>query len=349
MKWIGLILCVSIYISCTRDKGLYVPHKPTPVSLKIPEHFSEPVIPADNPLTAEGIQLGRRLYYDPILSSNGLSCSSCHHPSKSFSTPLFISQTGKLVSVPPHINLAWNGNYNWNGSEPKLDLLCLGDFKPEFFNTDMSKLVKDLKEHPLYPEMFRKAFNIRVQDIPHEELQLKIVYAISQFLRTMISSGSRFDKWIRHEGMLTDEEMTGYELFYTEKGDCFHCHGYPLMTSNTFNNNGLDATHTGDGLGRYLVTGDENDKGKFSAPTLRNIELTAPYMHDGRFKTLEEVVEFYNSGVHWNSPNIDPLMTKPFKQYGLKLNDYQKSCLVKFLKTLTDSAFINNPDFSKPF
>jgi cytochrome c peroxidase len=121
------------------------------------------------------------------------------------------------------------------------------------------------------------------------------------------------------------------------------------MTSNTFNNTGLDSVPTGGNLGRYLYTHNEYDKGKFSAPTLRNVELTAPYMHDGRFKTLEEVVEFYNSGVRVNSPNIDPLMTKPAKKYGLGLTTTQKANLVKFLKTLTDTSFINNPDFQSPF
>jgi len=280
------------------------------------------------------------------LSSNGLSCSSCHIREKSFSSPLFTTVTGEKISVPPHVNLAWNPDYNWNGSEPKLDRLCLGDFGPNFFNTNMDSLVKRLKRHSAYPSLFKQAFNIDdVAGLSHDALQLKIVYAISQFLRTMISSNSKFDKMVRHELMFTPDEYNGYEIYSTERGDCFHCHDYPLLTSNAFKNNGLDSSLATVNMGRYLVTGNSSDIGKFSAPTLRNIELTAPYMHDGRFQTLEEVVEFYDSGVHFGSPNIDPLMTKPAKQYGLHLTPLEKINLVKFLKTLTDSTFINNPDF----
>ena len=134
-------------------------------------------------------------------------------------------------------------------------------------------------------------------------------------------------------------------IFMTERGDCFHCHGNPLFTSNDFRNNGLDCTPQGANSGRYLVTGNANDIGKFSVPTLRNVELTAPYMHDGRYATLEEVVEFYNSGVCMTSPNIDPIMTKPAKEYGLNLWPWEKEDLVNFLKTLTDTTFINNPDY----
>ncbi|MBI2272048.1 MAG: cytochrome-c peroxidase [Bacteroidetes bacterium] len=343
-----IIAFIIIVFSCRRDADIVC--TATPYTLTIPKRFPQPVIPADNPLTVEGIRLGRMLYYDPILSSNGLSCSTCHKNERSYSTPFFTTKTGQKISVPPHINLAWNTDYNWNGSEPTLDRLCLGDFGPDFFNTNMASLVQKLKKHPQYPLLFNKAFSISdLSTITYSELQLKIVYAISQFMRTMISSESRCDKMVRHEIMFTPEEMDGFQTFVTERGDCFHCHGYPLFTSNTFNNNGLDSTLTGANLGRNLVTSNNYDKGKFSVPTLRNIELTAPYMHDGRYQTLEEVVEFYNSGVHWNSPNVDPLMTKPAKEYGLNLTPVQKANLVKFLKTLTDTIFINNPDFKNPF
>ena len=143
--------------------------------------------------------------------------------------------------------------------------------------------------------------------------------------------------------------MHGANIFYTEQGDCFHCHGTPLFTNNTFNNTGMDTVFSGLNFGRYLYTGLATDMGKFSAPTLRNIELTAPYMHDARFKTLEEVMEFYNSGVHWNSPNIDPIMTKPFKEYGLMLTSMDKADLIAFLKTLTDTTLLTDPTVSNPF
>ena len=351
LLWIG-VLFTSCKKNVTKleDNNSSEDYVATPYTLEVPKKFPQPVLPDFNPLTVEGIYLGRALYYDPILSSNGLSCSSCHIPEKSFSSTVFRNKNGDFISVPPHINLAWNPDYNWNGSEPILDHLCLGDFGPDFFNTNMADLVFKLNNHARYPTLFKKAFNINsISSLSYNDLQIKIVYAISQFLRSMVSYNSRYDKYTRHELFLTLEEYDGLETFYTERGDCFHCHVYPLMTSNTYHNNGLDSELAGINKGRYLVTGLNTDIGKFSAPTLRNIELTAPYMHDGRFNSLEDVVEFYNSGVHWNSPNIDPLMTKPAKLYGLGLTENQKANLVKFLKTFTDTAFINNPNYRKPF
>lgn len=347
--YLSLIILVMAY-ACQKGNKLPAAYVPTPYQLAVPKGFPPPYIPADNPLTVEGIRLGRMLYYDPILSTNGRSCSSCHNPGYSYSSPLFVAQSGVKTSVPAHINLAWDPEYFWDGSAPKMDLIGLADFGPEFFNTDMPLLFEKLKKHDKYPLMFKEAFNIDdISTLTNDQLQLKIVYAISQFMRTMISSQSKADKFFRHEVNLTPEEMDGFQTFFTERGDCFHCHGYPLFTSNTFNNTGLDSMPTGADLGYYNVTKNETDKGKFSPPTLRNIEFTAPYMHDGRFATLEEVVEFYNSGVHWNAPNIDPLMTKPAKKYGLNLTVTQKANLVKFLKTFTDTTFLNNPDFRSPF
>lgn len=248
---------------------------------------------------------------------------------------MFISASGDSISIPPHVNLAWNPDYNWNGSEPKLDRLCIADFGPEFFDTDMNQLVQDLKTHPEYPQMIYKAFGIsNVEDLSHDDLKQTIVYSISQFMRSMVSANSKFDKYFDHQVGFTTSEQSGYIIFMTEKGDCFHCHGNPLFTSNDFRNNGLECLPQGQDLGRYLISGNINDKGKFSVPTLRNIELTAPYMHDGRYQTLEEVVEFYNSGVCISSPGIDPIMTKPAKLYGLNLWPWEKEDLVNFLKPL---------------
>ncbi len=336
--------------ACKKDEKSSTDYVATPLALTIPDRFPTPVIPTENPLTVEGVRLGRMLYYDPILSTNGLSCSSCHMPQCSFSKGIYISPTGARISVPPHINLAWNPDYNWDGSEPFLNHLPMGDFSPTIFNTNMPKLVIDFKQHSLYPSLFKQAFNIDdVAKISYTDLQTKIAYAITQFLRTMVSSDSKFDRVMRHTASFTTQEANGYSIFTTETGDCFHCHDYPLFTSNTYSNNGLEANPIGTDAGRFIVTHNQNDLGKFSVPTLRNIELTAPYMHDGRFNTLEEVVEFYNSGVHWESPNIDPIMTKPAKQYGLNLSASQKADLVAFLKTLTDTTFIHNPNYQSPF
>ncbi|MBP6532895.1 MAG: cytochrome-c peroxidase [Bacteroidia bacterium] len=344
---ISIFIFLAITFSCKKEKVEETKYKPTPYSIRVPAHFPVPEIPTVNPMTVEGVTLGKKFYYDPILSSNGLTCSSCHIANRSFSIPLFINSTGDYISVPPHVNLAWNPDYNWNGSEPKLDHLCIADFGPDFFDTDMDKLVLDLKAHAEYPDMIYKAFGVTdVAQLTHDELKQTIVYSISQFMRSMVSADSKFDKYFDHQVGFTASEQSGYMIFMTERGDCFHCHGNPLFTSNDFRNNGLDCTPQGANSGRYLVTGNANDIGKFSVPTLRNVELTAPYMHDGRYATLEEVVEFYNSGVCMTSPNIDPIMTKPAKEYGLNLWPWEKEDLVNFLKTLTDTTFINNPDFT---
>lgn len=349
---VTLVVCLFIF-SCkkkTDDLAENPGYVPTPYLIPVPAGFPTPMIPALNPMTIEGIDLGRNLYYDAILSSNGLSCSSCHIRELSFSTEMFTAATGEVKSVPPHINLAWNPDYNWNGSEPVLDHLCLGDFEPEFFNTDKDSLFVRLSRHPSYPDKFYKAFGIdNINSLGYSELKQYIVRSISQFMRSMVSSDSRYDRFLKHELILSESEMRGYTIFTTEKGDCFHCHGSVLATDNLFHNNGLEASPSGFDAGRFNVTQNPNDVGKFSSPTLRNVELTAPYMHDGRFQTLEDVVEFYNSGVHQTSPNIDPIMTKPGKEYGLDLTPQQKQDLVMFLKTFTDSTFINNPAYFKPF
>ncbi|HRH67551.1 MAG TPA: cytochrome c peroxidase [Bacteroidia bacterium] len=341
-------------ISCTKDKEETpqpeTPFTPTAYSLRVPAGWPTPVIPEFNKMTVEGVRLGRMLFYDNILSMNGRSCSSCHHADKSYSTPIFINTLGESISVPPLINVAWNPDFEWYAQVPVLDHVPLGDFTPEFFDSNMDTIVARIKAHPLYPQYFYEAFNIKdVAAITADELKLKCSYAMIQFVRTIITDNSKFDKVMRHETAFSPEEMAGSMIYYTEAGDCFHCHGTPLLTNNVMTNNGLDTVFVGDNLGYYNVTGRPTDIGKFSAPTLRNVELTAPYMHDGRFQTLEEVVEFYNSGVHWTSPNIDPIMTKPFKEYGLMLTAQDKANLIAFLKTFTDTTIIHNPDYLSPF
>jgi cytochrome c peroxidase len=172
-----------------------------------------------------------------------------------------------------------------------------------------------------------------------------VVKAIAQFERTIISSNSKWDKYLRGEVSLSQTEAKGFEIFFTEKGDCFHCHTTILFTDNLFHNNGLDSIFNDEGLSN--ITNNPNDQGKFKTPTLRNIEFTAPYMHDGRFTTLEEVIDFYSEGIVWSS-TIDPLMKK-VSQGGVHLNEEEKNNLIAFVKTLTDTTFVNNSDYSNPF
>ncbi len=321
----------------------------TPYSIALPDGFPPVTSNASN-LTVEGIKLGRMLYYDSILSTNGLRCASCHRQGRAFSSPAFVHANGDVTSVPAHINLAWKKDFLWEGAVKSIEEVCIEDFEPEFFNTDMDQLVIKLKSHDQYPGLFRDAYNITdISTLTHQQLKLTIVDAIAQFVNTFVSSDSRYDRYLRNEEQLTPDEIRGYIIFNTEEGDCFHCHGSLLLTDSKHHNNGLDEFPSGQDMGYFNFTHDSTDIGKFLAPTLRNIEYSAPYMHDGRYQTLEEVVEFYNSGVNQHSPNIDPIMTKPFKLYGLHLSAYDKQCLVAFLKTFSDTAFINNPAYSSPF
>jgi cytochrome c peroxidase len=171
-----------------------------------------------------------------------------------------------------------------------------------------------------------------------------VVKALAQFERTLISADSKWDRYLRGDTELSVAEARGFEIFFTERGDCFHCHSTILFTDNEFHNNGLDSVFTDDGLAG--VTGDPADLGRFKTPTLRNLSYTAPYMHDGRFATLEEVIDFYSEGLKFSS-TIDPLM-KNVNQGGVRLSEEEKTNLLAFLLTLDDHTFITNPDFAKP-
>ena len=309
---------------------------PPPVRPSAPYYFPLLEVPAENPLTAEGIELGRRLYYDTLLSANGpfngRSCSSCHFQSDSFSVPT----PGRAVL--PHVNLAWSRNFLWTGKVSGTLEDVMRFEVEEFFEVD----VNVLQSHPGYRARFLQVYG---QETITQELVAK---ALAQWFRRMTSSNSKFDRHLMHTEVLSDAELSGMMIFQTESGDCFHCHGLPLMSDNSFHNIGLNAAFTGEDQGRFLVTGDPSDLGAFKAPTLRNIALTAPYMHDGRFETLAEVVEHYNSGVH-PSPSLDPLMTKPGQMTELLLSPAQKADLVAFLHTLTDDGFVNDTALASPF
>ncbi len=240
-KIVLLSLVFQVLFSCSKeneeDLQIENGYKPQPLSLRVPTGWPIPMIPTFNPTTVEGVRIGRMLFYDPILSSNGLSCSSCHHQDKALSNDYRVNSTGDSISIPPLVNLAWNPDFEWYGQASLLEHVPIADFTPEFFNTNMDTLVSRLKAHAKYPQYFYEAFGVKdVALLSDLELQQTIANAVSQFLRTVISDNSKFDKVSRHETAFTAEEMDGASIFYTEKGDCFHSHGTPLFTNNTFNN-----------------------------------------------------------------------------------------------------------------
>jgi len=348
--YVIFITFVFFIISCKDDPEVVNPPtetwNPTPYMLEIPAGFPSMEIPEDNPMTVEGIQLGRLLFYDPILSGNNTqSCADCHGQAfaftdneETFSTGIDGIQ-GNRNSMPV-MNLGWIPALFWDGRSLGVEEQALGPVpNPIEMHQSWPDAVQKLSSHQDYPDLFFNAFGTRDIDSMH------VVKAIAQFERTMITSNSKWDRYLRGEVQLSQAETKGFEIFFTEKGDCFHCHSTILYTDNIFHNNGLDSIFPDKGL--FEVTGDENDIGKFKTPTLRNLRFTKPYMHDGRFKDLGQVIDFYSDGVKW-SPTIDPLMKK-VNQGGLRLTEEDKFNLVTFILTLTDTTFINNPDYSNPF
>ncbi|MBU2652198.1 MAG: cytochrome-c peroxidase [Bacteroidetes bacterium] len=370
----ALALVVVLFGSCSKDNDpepIPAGYKPTPYTIEIPFGFPTKLnIPEDNPMTVEGIELGRYLFYDGRISGRThpdslMSCATCHIQENSFECginhPVYQGGfTHGITGIPtPHVmlplvNLIWNhSGFLWNGKiypeNPEAhfrnieDLVWMGIVAPHEMNSDTNRAKALIQSTPGYPELFEKAFGTPVVTVD------RMGKAIAQFIRTFISANSKFDRYMRGEVQLTASELSGYVLFTTEEGaDCFHCHGAagnPLFTTHLYYNNGKDSIFN-DPRDRYAVTGDPNDKGAYKATTLRNIELTGPYMHDGRFATLEDVVEFYSHGLVW-SPQIDPLMHH-IANGGTQLTAQEKANLIAFIKTLRDDEFLSNPAFSKP-
>ncbi|WXT99267.1 cytochrome-c peroxidase [Seonamhaeicola sp. MEBiC1930] len=338
-------------MSCTIEKIDNQAYTPISSDLKIPQLFEDrilnPVIPFDNPQTEEGIVLGKKLFFDSILSAdNSQSCADCHMPENAFSDPDKFSDgidgTLGTRNSMPLFNLAWNYDekFFWDGSSFSLEHQA---FNPVADPTEMASswtvVEQKLQNHSEYPELFNKAFGTSKID------STLVTKAIAQFERTLISANSKFDKYLLGEIELTTEELNGFNVFMDEnRGDCFHCHGSennPLWTDNLFHNNGLDPIFSDLGLG--AISGDPADNGKFKSPSIRNLAFTAPYMHDGRFATLEEVINHYSEGLQ-NSSTIDPLMKK-VAQGGVQLSDKDKADLKLFLLSLSDYEFIINPNF----
>jgi cytochrome c peroxidase len=357
MKYLVYVfLLIVLVFSCRKDR---VGYKATPYVLDIPSHFPDMIIPTDNPMTVEGVDLGRYLFYEKKLSGdNSMSCASCHMPENSFSDPNQYSTgidgiQGTRQSMAL-VNMGWENFFFWDGRETTLEKQILDPvINPIEMHETWKNAVAKLNQDMNYRNRFFRAFGEGGID------SVKAAKAIAQFIRTMISGQSKYDVMYKYEnGMslsateqsifqtIDPEEWAGYDLFKSLNGaDCFHCHNGPLMRVKKFSNNGLLPNFLND-LGRAAVTNNPEDNYKFKVPTLRNIALTAPYMHDGRFSTLDEVIEHYSSGIHM-SPTIDPLIEFG-SQGGVQLDVQEKYLLKKFLLTLTDENFVNNPKFKDP-
>jgi cytochrome c peroxidase len=334
---------------------------PTPYTLVIPPSLPQPVLPEDNPLTVEGIALGRMLFYDPILSSDStISCASCHKQEYAFTDggKQFSEGVGGAlgdIHAMAIQNLVYDEDFFWNGRSPSLEDQARHPVEnPVEMHEIWPRVIAKLNAHPTYPALFKEAF------CANEITVDRVTKAIAQFEMTLISGDSPYDRFLARTGNLTFEQIQGLALFTRDAirdpntgvlissgADCFHCHSQYTLTISDFMNNGLNDVFVGKAQGRFEVTGDPSDMGTFKVPNLRNIAVSGPYMHDGRFNTLEEVIEHYNSQVK-DSPTLNPNLSKNLP-YGLTLTQDEKDYLLAFLHSLTDSTFLTNPAFSNPF
>ena len=327
-----------------RKKPLYLPAAGKGFPFKMSSRFPVPSLPLDNPIIEERVLLGQKLFHDKKLSrDHSISCASCHQVENAFADRRRLSvgvggEKGVRNSMPL-FNLAWKDRFFWDGRAVSLReqvLMPIADHKE--MAHDLPGLVTRLKASDEYPALFAKAF--QPADITPETIAL----ALENFLLTLTSYDSKFDRAMQGKLELTDQEKRGFELFMTEYeprsrqygADCFHCHGGALFSDHQFHNNGLSLDSSD--LGLHRVTGKVADKGKFATPSLRNIALTAPYMHDGRFKTLEEVLQHYNTGIV-RSDTLDPNLAKHPKS-GINLSPKDIAALAAFLRTLTDQKYL---------
>ena len=352
-------LCVFLF-SCKKDGG--DAPDPTPYAFNIPSGYPQPLQPADNMTTEEGIELGRRLFYDTRLSANNaISCATCHRQEFAFTDQFQFSsgingQLGHRNSMSL-VNLAFNQNQHffWDGRATSIEQQIFEPVRnPVEMASDWNTVVQKIKAESIYPPLFEKTFGNKDID------SVKISKAISQFLRAIVSFNAPFDKWARGEGTLTPQQLNGLNLIQSQtKGDCFHCHNSAdrLFSRYGHTNNGLDPqsawSNPNFDFGHFEVTGNVADKAKFKVPTLRNIMLTPPYMHDGRFATIEDVlIGHYLTGGQV-SETIDPLMEYSPQimpnNPGLNLTPQDVQDIVAFLHTLTDTELTNNPKFSNPW
>jgi len=316
----------------------------------------QPNIPGDNKLSNSGVQLGRMLFYEKMLSKdNSISCGSCHNQKTAFSDTNRLSKGvggsfGKRHAMAV-FNMLWNSNkFFWDG---RAHLLRDQSLMPIHDNLEMGEtldnVVNKLRKSSQYSSQFIKAFGS--SEITSEKISL----ALEQFMNSIISFNSKYDDYLAGKAILNAVEERGRFLFFTEYNpsfpeasgaDCQHCHGGANFENDKYMNNGIDGNLTLNDVGREAVTNNPNDKGKFKVTSLRNIALTPPYMHDGRFKTLEQVVNHYN--LVKNSNYLDPSFQQQLPN-GLLLSNDDKAALVAFLKTLTDTKLTNDSKFSSPF
>ncbi len=319
LKWCCIAIFITI-VSCDKD---------TPYELNIPKHFPIPEIPENNQLTVNRVELGKRLFFDPLLSKDStISCASCHFPQYAFSDTIPLSKgiNGGITerNSPSLVNVAYVKELFKEGGVPSLEHQVISPLEnPAEMGFQLKAAAERLAENPYYQEMAQKAY-------ARDFTPYVLVRAIAAFERTLIGGTSKYDEYLtagNHKTIFSAAEHRGMELFFSKKTNCSNCHSGVLFTNFKYENNGLYEVY--DNVGRSDVTLDKSDKFKFRVSSLRNVEVTAPYMLDGSLPTLEAVVEHYDSGGKNHYQKND--LIRP-----LGLTEEEKTDLVAFLKTLTD-------------
>ncbi|MGB3946966.1 MAG: cytochrome c peroxidase [Bacteroidia bacterium] len=336
-----LFIALAIFFNaCEYDPAIVEELPANDIRFVVPQGWPYPNYDfSSNTLTKEGFVLGRKLFYDTKLSKdNTISCGSCHQQFAAFSH-LDHSVSHGIYGLfgtrnsPPLFNLNWHTNFMWDGGVNHIEVQPLAPItNPVEMDEDINTVVSKLQADLTYPKMFKDAFGT---DIITSQLMFK---AMTQFMGMLVSSNSKYDLYSRGEATFTAQELSGFNLFQQK---CNTCHTAPLFTNFNYMNNGLDSVFTD--VGRAMITLVPTDSGTFKVPSLRNIDLSRPYMHDGRFNTLNQVLEHYNSGIKHSSTLSSELVG------GIPLTNQQKEDIIAFLKTLTDYTFIEDTRFSDPF
>jgi len=328
--------------SCSEEQNVTIQTPESKGILLIPKGFPQPVFPANNQYSEAKAALGRMLYYEKILSKDSTiaSCSHCLKQANAFSdnTDFSLGFHGEPESrnTMTHQNLVYRTRLFWDGRGTAIEAIAYRSlWLPYVLSGDTNEIVRRLEKHPLYPKMFREAFGDGVKISA-----TLISQAIATFVRALITGNSPYDRYINGDkSALTESQLRGMKLFFGDTAKCFRCHSGFLFTDEKFHNTGV-VSHYFD-RGRFEVTKKDEDRGKFLTPTLRNVEFTSPYMHNGELKTLNEIIEHYNRGgraIIYKDTLIRPL----------NLNKTELTDLVNFLKALSDKSFVNNKKFSNP-
>jgi len=347
MKKLSLVLLGLVTLFACSNSTETANYVPIPLQLELPTNFPEFAYNLDNnPITDAGFELGKRLFYEGKLSSNGaIACAFCHEQAFAFTHHGHNLSHGVnggigLRNAQPIQNLAYQTSFMWDGAASHLDLQPILPITSELeMGETLSNVIVKLQQDSYYQAQFAKAFD---GGEVNTENMLK---ALSQFMLMMISSNSKYDKYVRQEDnvTLTALELDGLNTFQNK---CSSCHASDLFTDQTFRNNGLPINPQLNDKGRFNILENPNDLYKFKVPSLRNVEVSYPYMHDGRFSTLEVVLDFYDSGIVDNG-NVDPSLQKADGTYGISLSAYEKESVIAFLKTLTDNQFLEDERFAE--